>query len=190
MYLFFDNETTGLPLRYNAPLERLDNWPRLVQIAWLMYNSNEECLCEKNYIIKPNGFIIPDHVAKIHGITTEKALMDGVELHPVLNEFSLDIKKADEIIAHNIDFDEKIMGAEFIRNNVNHDLFNTKRICTMKSSTNYCKIPNKYGTYKWPNLKELHNKLFQCEFSNAHDALEDVRACAKSFFELKRLNII
>jgi len=190
MYLFFDTETTGLPLRYNAPLERLNNWPRLVQIAWLMYDKNEECLFEKDYIIKPNGFLIPDCAANIHGITTEKALLEGTDLVPVLNEFSLDIENADEIIAHNIDFDEKIIGAEFIRNHITHELFNTKRICTMKSSTDYCKIPNNYGKYKWPNLKELHKKLFQCEFSNAHDALEDVRACAKSFFELKRLKII
>ena len=33
---FFDTETTGLPRDWNAPLRDLDNWPRLVQLAWLL----------------------------------------------------------------------------------------------------------------------------------------------------------
>jgi len=36
MYLFFDTETTGLPRNYKAPATDLANWPRLVQIAWLL----------------------------------------------------------------------------------------------------------------------------------------------------------
>jgi hypothetical protein len=39
MYLFIDTETTGLPKNYKAPLHDLSNWPRLIQIAWLLYNS-------------------------------------------------------------------------------------------------------------------------------------------------------
>ena len=35
MYLFFDTETTGLPKRWNAPVTEVDNWPRLVQLAWI-----------------------------------------------------------------------------------------------------------------------------------------------------------
>ena len=27
MYLIFDTETTGLPLRKNAPIKEVDNWP-------------------------------------------------------------------------------------------------------------------------------------------------------------------
>jgi hypothetical protein len=37
MYLFFDTETTGLPKNYKAPVTDLNNWPRLVQLAWLFY---------------------------------------------------------------------------------------------------------------------------------------------------------
>jgi len=35
MYLFFDTETTGLPKKWKAPITDLDNWPRLVQLAYL-----------------------------------------------------------------------------------------------------------------------------------------------------------
>jgi hypothetical protein len=33
-------------------------------------------------------------------------------------------------------------------------------------------------------------KLFEVEFEEAHDALVDVNATAKCYFELKRLNVI
>ena len=45
-YLFFDTETTGLPNDYNASPNQLDNWPRIVQIAWLLHD------CEGNEISK------------------------------------------------------------------------------------------------------------------------------------------
>ncbi len=56
----------------------------------------------------------------------------------------------------------------------------------MQATTNYCRLPGPYG-YKWPTLQELHMKLFQESFEDAHHALVDVRACARCYFELKRL---
>jgi len=59
----------------------------------------------------------------------------------------------------------------------------------MLKTTSLCKLPNKYGNgYKWPKLSELHNFLFNEDFADAHDALGDIRATIKCFFELKRLN--
>ena len=61
------------------------------------------------------------------------------------------------------------------------------KICTMKTSTNFCAISGYYG-YKWPTLKELHYKLFGFDFEDAHNALSDVLATGKCFWELKSLN--
>ncbi|MFR6285749.1 MAG: hypothetical protein ACLUN1_18295 [Odoribacter splanchnicus] len=44
MYLFFDTETTGLPKQWNAPVTDLENWPRLVQLAWIMYDDRGNML--------------------------------------------------------------------------------------------------------------------------------------------------
>ena len=41
MYLIFDTETTGLPRDYSAPITQLDNWPRLVQLAWQLHDHTE-----------------------------------------------------------------------------------------------------------------------------------------------------
>jgi len=86
-------------------------------------------------------------------------------------------------------FDEKILGAEFIRKNIQNELFKKNRICTMKQSVRYCKIPGRYG-YKWPKLSELHIELFGEDFKEAHDATVDINATAKCFWKMKELKII
>ena len=59
----------------------------------------------------------------------------------------------------------------------------------MKSMTDIMQLPGPYG-FKYPSLNELHNWLFGCSFEGAHDALDDVKATAKCFFELKRKKLI
>ena len=87
MYLFFDTETTGLPRNWKAPLSDLNNWPRLVQLAWLHYDKDGNKIAENNYIIKPDGFTIPVDASRIHGISNEIALSKGISLQEVLSEF-------------------------------------------------------------------------------------------------------
>ncbi len=75
------------------------------------------------------------------------------------------------------------------RADLNNSFIFLKQICTMKTSTNYCKLPGKYG-YKYPTLTELYMKLFGKELKDAHDALVDINATAECFWELKRLGVI
>ncbi len=189
MYLFFDTETTGLPRDWSAPVSDLSNWPRMVQIAWLLYDAGGARVSKKEYIIRPEGFSIPQEAAKIHGITTEKASAAGVYLRAVLEEFSAVMERARYLIAHNMRFDEKIVGAEFLREGVTHKLFEARKICTMTETTEYCKLPGNYGN-KWPKLSELHFKLFNETFEEAHSAAVDVEICAKCFWELARRGIL
>lgn len=189
MYLFFDTETTGLPKKWNAPVTDLENWPRLVQIAWLGFDESGKEILSKNVIIKPEGFTIPNESAKIHGITTEMANEKGESLNKILLEFLDVMNKSKFLIAHNISFDEKIIEAEFLRKKISNTLFQPEKVCTKELSTDFCKIPGNYG-YKWPSLSELHLKLFKNDFEDAHDALVDVQACARCFFELKKKGVI
>ncbi len=188
MILFFDTETTGLPRNWNAPVTQTNNWPRMVQLAWLQYDNQGNLISEGNRIIKPDGFRIPNQAAAVHGITTIYALKNGSDLSSVLAEFSKYAGESNILVAHNMDFDEKIIGAEYIRLGLKSSLFDAQRICTMKTTTDMCKIPGKYG-YKWPTLSELHEFLFRTEFKDAHDAAVDVKTCAKCYFELKKRGI-
>lgn len=188
-YLFFDTETTGLPKNYNAPTTDFKNWPRVIQLAYLIFDEKGNELKTKEVIIKPNGFTIPQAASNVHRISTERAIAEGISLNIVLKEFEQDIKEVDILVAHNISFDEAIMGCEFLRNGFNNPLPRKKKTCTMKCSTNFCEIPGKYG-FKWPTLSDLYIKLFGKKFDEAHNALADIRATADCFWELKRLKII
>ncbi len=188
-YLFFDTETTGTPLDYNAPSSDIKNWPRLVQLGWILMTEDGEKVSKGNYIIKPDGFTIPAEAAKIHKITTKMALELGYNLSYVIDKFLQDFNKARYIVGHNIDFDKKIVGAELIRLS-KPDIMNSKQaFCTMKSSTDFCKIPGYYG-YKYPKLQELYHKLFGRDYEDAHDAASDIEATQQCFWELRRRKLI
>jgi len=188
-YLFFDTETTGKPKDYRALITDLDNWPRLVQLAYIVQDDNGEELALADYIIKPNGFTISEEVSKIHGITHEQAMNEGHDLQLVLEEFQAAMYGVDVIVGHNISFDMNVVGAEFLRANMKIPAKPCK--CTMKSSTDYCQLPGmRFGQFKWPKLQELHVVLFGEEFENAHNALADIRITAKCFNELKKRGVM
>lgn len=187
--LFFDTETTGIPLNYKAPSSDTQNWPRLVQLAWILTDENGNRILTGNLIVKPDGFNIPADASKVHGISTERAKEEGVPLAEVIERFKSDLNMATYIVGHNIEFDKKIVGAEMIRLGMKDELEKKKSYCTMQSSIDFCKIPGKYG-YKYPKLQELYKKLFGNEFDDAHNAMSDIEATEKCFWELRKRKLI
>ena len=107
--LFIDTETTGLPSNYDLDYSNTNNWPRLVQIAWLLYNEEGVLLETSNFIIEPEGFDIPQEAIEIHKINNEKAINEGEELVIVLFKFLEVLSKSNFLIGHNINFDEKVV---------------------------------------------------------------------------------
>ncbi len=186
MYLIFDTETTGLPKNFDAPHTDLDNWPRLVQIAWQLHDAKGKLLSAQNLIVKPEGFTIPYNAEKVHGISTEIAQEEGKPLSEVLQAFAQDIDRAELLIGHNVEFDLNITGAEFVRAEEESQLWDKKPFDTKSEETAaFVQIPGgKVGGFKWPTLTELHKKLFGEAFDDAHDAAYDVAATARCFFGL------
>ncbi len=190
MFLIFDTETTGLPRDYNAPVSDLDNWPRAIQLAWQLHDERGRLVEVKNYIIKPEGFTIPFNAQKIHGISTEKALAEGKDLAWVMAEFNLALEKTKFLVGHNVGFDIKVMGAEYLRSQAENLLESFGKLDTMESSTDFCAIPGgRSGKFKFPNLQELHQKLFSEGFDAAHNAAADVEATTRCFLELVRIGV-
>jgi DNA polymerase III epsilon subunit-like protein len=147
MYLFFDTETTGLPKRRNAPVHDLDNWPRLVQLAFLLYDKRGNKVEGGDYIVKPEGFTIPSEAANIHGISTQKVLKEGQPLITVLLEFEAALKQAKILVAHNMAFDQNVVGAELLRAGFPNYLERLPKICTMRRAANFCAIPSSYWRF-------------------------------------------
>jgi len=194
-YLFFDVETTGLPKNYMAPDNDVNNWPRIVQIAWVVVGSESvDEYNAKSYVIKPDGFKIPKETSEIHGITHEYAMEFGCDLNEKLHEFNNDLSGVQYLVAHNLDFDKPVVSCEMFRCGIIPNIIDKNLFCTMKHEDiiNLCKLKQwgVYEGYKWPKLSELFKELFGFEFGGQHDAKNDVVACAKCFFELKARDII
>ena len=59
--------------------------------------------------------ILLEESSKIHGITNEISETQGIELIKVFNEFFDDLKKVDNLIGHNIEFDINMIKVELMR---------------------------------------------------------------------------
>lgn len=191
MYLIFDTETTGLPHNKTAPVEDFDNWPRLVQIAWQLHGPTGDLLSVGNHIVKPEGFTIPFNAEKIHGISTERAQEVGENLLEVLEKFTVDVKKAKVLVGHNIEFDNKIIGAEYLRSELDNILTDFPNIDTSTETVQFTQLAGGIGgRLKQPRLSELYEALFSQPMKDAHDAAYDVDATAQAFFECLKKEII
>ena len=188
MYLIFDTETTGLPKRWDAPITDTDNWPRCIQIAWQLHDAMGNCIESQDYLVQPDGFNIPYDAEKIHGISTELAQEQGVPLAEVLEKFNVALGKTKFVVGQNVKFDLNIMGAEFVRGDVENPLQELPVLDTCTEHTaSLCELPGgRYGKFKLPTLTELHQFLFDTPFGEAHNATADVEATTRCFFELIR----
>lgn len=179
MYLVFDTETTGQAIDFQASTADSNNWPRLVELAWAVYDVDGLLVRKQQCLISPVGYLIPADATLIHGITTEVALAEGIPLHRALGRFATDVLKCSFVVARNAEFDCKILKAEIHRLGRPDFLSRAPVVCTMQMGTNA-------SGDKWPRLLELHQRLFGIGFENQHRAGGDVAACARCFFEMLR----
>lgn len=187
--LFFDTETTGLPRNWKAKMTDLDNWPRIIQLAAHRFDESGNEIESFELLIKPNGWVIPNGQFWIdNGFSQQESESKGVHIMEALELF---IKYHDEsmcMVAHNMDYDYNVLGAEMIRAGLSCKT-RIQRFCTKEIGTNYCAIPGPYG-FKWSKLQELYFELFGEQFTEGHQAGSDVQATAKCFFELVRRGVI
>ncbi|MBY0488079.1 MAG: 3'-5' exonuclease, partial [Flavobacteriaceae bacterium] len=191
MYLIFDTETTGLPKSWAAPISDTDNWPRCIQIAWQLHDDMGNLVEHQDYLINPEGFNIPYDAERIHGISTELAQEQGIQLKEMLEKFNIALSKAKFIVGQNVGFDINIMGCEFYRMGISSPMSQMPILDTCTEVTaSLLKLPGgRGGKFKLPTLTELHQYLFNEPFAEAHNATADVEATTRCFLELIRTEI-
>jgi len=177
MILFFDTETTGLVKNWNNRCDPAN--PKLVQLGMVACEGTRSIFTYGS-IVKP--YYPPETLTEgafaAHGISYEMAEKFGSPLQEILDKFTKWSSCADQIVAHNIKFDECVIMNAF---GVNDELPN--KFCTMLESTPVCKMFGPKG-YKWPKLSEAYRILFDEDLVNAHDAMTDVLACKRVYFHL------
>jgi DNA polymerase III epsilon subunit-like protein len=193
MELFFDTETTGLPLFKEEPTH--PNQPDVIQLGAILSDA-EHIYTQLSCVIDPSDlnpeWKMHPKAAEAHGISDEIIRTTGLRSEETLNVFINMVERADLIVCHNVSFDKKLIMIALHRlDRVDHYNFfrNGAFYCTMNNSTNLCKLPGKFG-YKWPKLMELYQFLFNETFEGAHDALEDVRATRRCFYEMQRRGLV
>lgn len=198
MILAFDTETTGF-MSFKQPLDH-PTQPDVIQIAAILAEEDDTqphgyrehavlaCLVDPTPI-NP-GWRMSEGAEACHGISRERVEAEGVPAPEVLATFEDMWASADVHVCHNTQFDSRIMGVALCKVGAEPralQIMNaTSFYCTMKRSTDLCKLPGRYGNYKWPKLSELHEHLFGEGFEGAHDALADVRATLRCYFEMRR----
>jgi DNA polymerase III epsilon subunit-like protein len=190
MILFFDTETNGLPINYNGKVTDVENWPRIIQLGYIVTDLEGNIVKEYKELIKPEGWVIPKTDFWINnGYSTEQSNEKGIDIKEALNSFIKDIENSILLCAHNLKFDHNVVGAEMIRLKLSAE--RKPKFCTMENTVDILQLPGKFeGKFKWPKLEELHHYLFNEGFEGAHDAMMDVKATAKCFFELNKRNLL
>ena len=196
MELFFDVETSGF-ISKKIDFDHKDQaWA--IQLAAIL-STKDEIIQELNLLIKPAGRAMNYHAEKIHGISLDKAEAEGRDEKEVIARFAdLQLQRPTRI-CHNYSFDSEFISQMFQRNmdtltNQQRSIFfiDLPHFCTMKDDSikRYVNAKNVKGKLKWAKLSEMYEKLFACDFPNAHDALEDTRALRDCYYELQRKEII
>lgn len=187
--LFFDTETTGLPL-FKKPSEHPAQ-PHIVQLAAVLVDlDTRKELASMDVIVKPDGWTISDEVAAIHGITQERAMDLGIPESMAI-EMLLALWAQRKRIAHNEQFDARIVRIACMRHAPTFaDGWKAGASeCTQLISTPILKLP---PTEKMKAAKRFHHKsanlgeAFQFftgkPLENAHSAMADTRACMDVYF--------
>jgi DNA polymerase III epsilon subunit-like protein len=162
--LIFDVETSGL-IKVGEP------FPHILQLSYLLYDIvDKQLIVSYDTFVKPSEpVIVSDVITRLTGIT-QTQVDSGKPIKEVICDFFEILKLADIIVAHNIEFDKKMISLElsrlypeiYIQNNIKISLNDMvkknilniwnvyvfhrvkeraiEEFCTMKHSKSLCNI--------------------------------------------------
>jgi DNA polymerase-3 subunit epsilon len=183
--LFYDTETTGLPL-FKEPSEHPDQ-PHIVQLAACLVDlDTRNTIASMDVIVQPSGFTISDEVAAIHGITTEHAMDVGIP-----EKMALDMLMAlwnERLrIGHNESFDARIVRiaqSRFGKSESELTLWKAGQAeCTCWMARPHTKLEKN----KLPKLGEAYQHFIGAPMEHAHSAMADVQGCMAVYFAMQDL---
>jgi len=183
--LFFDTETTGLPV-WKEPSGG-DKQPHLVQLAAILCNADtREIISTMDVIIEPDDWEIPQETIDVHGITNKMALEVGIPEKKALEQF-LELCGDADRVAYNKTFDQRIIRIATKRYSTDEVIekwaIKDDFYCAMMLAKPIVKCPAKTkGKFKTPKLQEAYEHFFGKKFDGAHNAMADTKACMEVYW--------
>lgn len=195
--IFYDTETTGVPV-WSMPSED-PSQPHITQIAAeLCDESNGNVLAAMDVLVRPDGWIIPAEIEELTGITTERALAEGVPLTDALGQFVSLWRRAVIRVGHNESFDARMVRIEHCRELDADDPFHEEwksapAFCTQGKSTKIVNLPPTAKMLaagrknaKSPNLAEAYEFFTGKKLEGAHNAAVDLMGCKAVYYGIKK----
>lgn len=193
LILVYDCETTGLVrgTDYTDP-----NMPFLASIAAILYDEEaRRIVASINSMIQPDGWIMPEDAGLVNGLTNEALQQLGVPAPILLPACIALMFKANLRVAHNVDFDSKVIAAALWRHIIKENSEETAHAtvkkwlalpsyCTMQESKNIVNALDKRGRIKYPKLTEAYRFFFDRELDRAHSANADAVATLEIYLAL------
>ena len=185
--LVFDSETSGLwrnKLADNHPSQ-----PHLLQLSARLVSAQRRRLGSFTFLIKPTSWQIETEAEEKHGISHSTASRYGVPVIVALSALEDLANGADVIVAHNAEFDRKIVRLALERDGFSAEWWRKRAAdfyCTMEHAAPIMGLKGPIpGVGKYPSLEESHAFFFpEASFVSRHDAGEDTAACEAIYWEL------
>ena len=199
--LFFDTETTNLP-QFKKP-NHDPSQPKILQLGAILADDSGEVMEEFSTLVQIGDTPINPYALAAHGISAKRANEEGIPPTEMFLKFHELSQSCDALACHNFNFDIKLIQITSAQiqgtftdpdtsSLLMSDIEELPYYCTMASTISYCNLPFPSGRKgkKFPKLEELHRILFDEDFEGAHDAMADVRATMRCYFELKERGIM
>ncbi len=185
--LVLDTETSGLPKKWDVPYDTKNNWPHVLQIAWLIFDLEGNLIKKENHYLKPTDFKITKASFKIHQLSLNFLNHRGKDPKLVLKKLIADLEKYNPLmVGHFVELDYHMVAAELFRVNMDYPLAKIPLFCTLKASAPYVKNPN----FEYLKLNRFYKTLFNKRPEKLHDALADAQLTSEIFFHLLNKNEI
>lgn len=178
MILFIDTETSGFP-KNGVGLED-PTQARILEIACILTDDQGKVISTLDTLVQCGDIELSDKLP--HDITFKDCNEEGQTNNQLSEWLSLYLRKSSIIVAHNIDFDLKMMALHVDKNFFHSHV----KFCTMKATTDICKIPHARNSgYKFPKLDEAHAYFFGETKKSNHRAMGDAIMCKEIYFALQ-----
>jgi len=194
--IIYDTETTGLPL-WSEPSESPEQ-PHVLQYAGILLGPDGTELKRYEALVKPNGWVIPEDSIKIHGITMERAMDEGISEIDALEGFLILWGEAAYRVGFNEMFDRRMLRIAIKRHGHGYGPEQGQGPRDIQSdhwnaAPDYCCMwAGKYdmGVRKLPKLSEALLHYTGEEQAAAHSAMGDAIDTKKIFLKQRERGIV